>query len=123
MKILFAIIFVSLNAQALVYRGTIDTSSNNVTTTYESIMAVAYPGKVRRIACTNYTVTPMWISLTGVASNCSDANDDWLMAASGNGAFVFDNFPIGNRVCVKATAGTVSSGIIQCIAYWNEVTP
>lgn len=120
--IAIAIVF-SVASSAATVRGTIDLSSNSVTTSYESLLAITTAGKVRRIACTNSSSSAVWISLSGTASDCSDADEDWLLGATGNGAFAFDNFPMGNRICVKTTTGTASSGFIHCVGWWNEVTP
>lgn len=121
MKKLFVIFLVAVSAKAAVYTGVRNMASSNLTTSWTLLTTVTSPRLVRRIMCANSQVTPIDVSLQGKASDCSDAAVSWTLLASGNGNFATDGFPVGNYVCVKSTSGTLSSGIVQCLAWWDHI--
>jgi len=112
-------------AAARLYRGQIDFSGNSVTTAYELVATMSR--QVMSVGCeTNHGTEDFFVSVSGNASDCSDAANDVLMGA--NGAFVFDGgpragFPVGAFICVRTVSGTASTGFVLCKGWWEGASP
>lgn len=99
------------------YRGQIDLSSNNVSTTYELVLTNSK--ETRAVSCSHSFAGSLFFSISANMSDCSDAVDDVLVGA--NGAFAYDDYPVEGYVCVRTASGTASSGFIQCQTWWEGV--
>lgn len=116
---LILILAFSFNAFSATYRGTIDTGANSVTTSYEAVTTVSQ--QTKSVFCQNGTSTNAWFSVSGRESNCSDATNDMYLSAGGSG--VLDKFPVGGVLCVKGATSSLSAGLVNCVAWWEESTP
>lgn len=101
------------------YEGSIDFSSNSVTTTYEAVLTS--PKKVRGVACQNTSDTTIRLG-RGQLADCSDATTWWDLLASGNNSFAFDDYEVPAQICAKTLTGTVTSGDVNCKTWLEGAT-
>jgi len=103
------------------YRGEIDFASNNVVSVFELVSTNSK--QVKSVECNTTSATGLWVSISGIESDCSDASNDILLSPSGIRGFALDNFPVGTSICVQTDAGTASAGSINCLGWWEGVAP
>ena len=117
----FALVSTLSFGAARFYRGQIDFAGNSVTTSFELVATMSK--QTKSMTCTHTsTGSTLWVSVSGLESNCSDASEDQLLDGSIPG-FALDNFPVGGTICVKTDSGTVSAGIIGCYGWWEGASP